>query len=259
MRSINSKQFKDQMRAHYRHVSKCSDHHYLPQTFNGQGGYPPPTTPSQPSQSTNDYSTADQLLYVSGDGSSIVISPGNGSKDKGKATDVNSNVTSVQIKCGTGPAAIKITDSDIEFTIKPNSNTAEHTYNLGAIIEAIQEFNRRTGYIDSTMSFADAKNHFDVNKDSIDGAYYGGEDDELPAATNDHQTGQLVGNRSISACNVPRMKLVSYDPEFNDISKNISFARELSTLNAYALLDDPTVISPESVAIRMRGCPYLLQ
>lgn len=255
MRSINNKQFKDQMRAHYRHVSKCSDHHYLPQTFNGQGGYPPPTTPNQPSQSTNDYSTADQLLYVSGNGNSIVITPGNGGKDKGKATATDSNVTSVQIKCGTGPASIKITNNDIEFTIKPNNNAAEHTYNLGAIIEAIQEFNRRTGYIDSTMSFADAKNHFDVNKDPITGTNYGGEDDELPAATDGHQTDQL-SERSIPACKVSGMKILSYEPE---PSKNTSLTRELSTLNAYALLDDPTVISPESVAIRMRGCPYLLQ
>ena len=30
MRSINNKQFRDQMRAHYNHVSKCDDHHTQP-------------------------------------------------------------------------------------------------------------------------------------------------------------------------------------------------------------------------------------
>ena len=35
MRSINNKQYRDQMRAHYNHVSKCDDHHKQ-STNNGQ-------------------------------------------------------------------------------------------------------------------------------------------------------------------------------------------------------------------------------
>ncbi len=219
-------------------------------------------------QINTSYSNADKYLYVTKDETdkSVTISPGNFNENT-NTTEIDNASEKIQITNGKGTTSIAITNNDIQFTIKPNADdTDSHTYNLGAIIEAIQELNRRTAFIDSTMTFDEAKNHFDVNDgDSVTGASYQKIDDGLPAATNGHYGEDLgPGNiRSITNEKLPKMKIISYDPITNktidETCKNIPFTQEISTLNNNSLLDDPTVISPESVAIRMRGCPYLLE
>ena len=212
------------------------------------------------------YSGADKYLYVTKneDNKSITLYPGK-FDETNHTVDIDKTTEKIQITSGNSETSIAITNNDIQFTIKPNNDTDSRTYNLGAIIEAIQELNRRTAFIDSTMTFSDAKTHFDVNGDAVDGAFHQGIADSLPAATDGHYNGKLgTGNtRSISNGKLPRMKIITYDPgtnkTINDMGKNIPFTQEPSKLNNHALLDDPTVISPESVAIRMRGCPYLLQ
>lgn len=209
-----------------------------------------------------DYSTSDKYLYVTKNDSdkTVTIFPGNG-EDNMIATGTNSTLNSIQITSGNNSTSIKITNNDIEFTIKPHGNTNSHTYTLGAIIEAIQELNRRTAFIDSTMTFTDAKNHFDVNEDEVTDAFYQGLDDELPAATNSHQ-GTLEPNikRSIPSSKLAKMNIIAHNPEtVNNSGKNIQFTQETLILNDSTILDDPTVISPEYVAVRMRGCPYLLE
>lgn len=207
------------------------------------------------------YSSADIYLHVTKDENdkSVTISPGKSDETTG-ATIPDTSINNMQITSGNSETSIVISNKDIQFTINPNSDTNSHTYTLGAIIEAIQELNRRTAFIDSTMTFADAKNHFDVNSDTVDGAFYQGLDDELPAATDGHYSGNLSADtRSIFNGKLPRMKIITYDPETDKTRKNIPFIQETVALNYSTILDDPTVISPESVAIRMRGCPYLLE
>ena len=213
------------------------------------------------------FSSADKYLYVtkSDDNKLVTLYPGK-FEETTNNTVKDETVEKIQITSSNGPTSIVISNNDIQFTIKPNSDADSRTYNLGAIIEAIQELNRRTAYIDSTMKFTDAKDHFDVNEieSGVTGAEYETKDDGLPAATDGHYSGNLgPGTRSVLSDKLEKMKLIAYDPETNKTievtGKNLPFTRELSKLNNIALLDDPTVISPESVAIRMRGCPYLLQ
>ncbi len=62
--------------------------------------------------------------------------------------------------------------------------SSEMTYNLGAIIEAIQELNRRTMFMDTDMSFNGAMSYGDYQKDVTDDTiHYGAVLDGLPAAT----------------------------------------------------------------------------
>lgn len=204
-------------------------------------------------------STADKYIYATKENNTVTIAPGNGSTGT-FASNVDSE-SNIHITNGNNSTSITITDKDIAFTIKPNANTDSHTYTLGAIIEAIQELNRRTAFIDSTMTFSEAKNHFDVNNETIDGAVYQGVDDELPAATDNHQGNLGPSNlRSIPSGKLSKMNIIAYDSGTEDnMGKNIPFIQDTSTLNDSTILDDPTVISPESVSVRMRGCPYLLE
>ena len=66
-------------------------------------------------------------------------------------------------------------------------------YNLGAIIEAIQELNRRTMFMDTNMSFAGAIHYGDVTTDVI-GAEHETAADGLPGAsnTNLHEHAEVV-------------------------------------------------------------------
>ncbi len=166
------------------------------------------------------------------------------------------------ITAGANKASIDITDKDITFTI--NTNGSNHIYKLGAIIEAIQELNRRTSFIDSTMLFTDAINHFDVNTISggVTDADYEETEDGLPAATDGHHS-EGLSERSLLNAKLAKMKIIAYDPETNETidvtGKNIPFTQELTRLDKNPLLSDETVISPETASIRMRGCPYLLQ
>lgn len=66
---------------------------------------------------------------------------------------------------------------------KALSNGATIVYNLGAIIEAIQELNRRTMFMDTDMSFAGAIHYGDVTADIAD-AGHEGIADGLPGASN---------------------------------------------------------------------------
>ena len=213
----------------------------------------------------NSLSNADKYLYVTKDKEtgSVTIYPGKFDEDD-NTTKKDEDAEIIQIKHGSGPASIDITNNDIQFTIKPYEDTEATTYTLGAMIEAIQELNRRTAFIDSTIGFQEAKKHFDVNNDDINGANYEKEDDGLPAAADSHYNGNFnVVERSVLSKKLKKMKIIAYDPETNkmvDITgKNIPFTQEISMLNDNMLLDDPTVISPENASIRMRGCPYLLQ
>lgn len=214
-------------------------------------------------QINKEYSTADKCLYVTKDESNktVTISPGKVTETNKNATDVDGNINSIHITSGNKSTSIAISNNDILFTIKPDDNSDSRTYNLGAIIEAIQELNRRTAFIDSTMNFHEAKTYLDTNDSIVEGAMYQGLDDELPAATDSHQGISGLGNtRSISNSKVSKMNIISCDPEtIDNTDKNIPLTQEISTLNKNSILDDPTVISPESVAIRMRGCPYLLE
>ena len=64
------------------------------------------------------------------------------------------------------------------------SVTSTMTYNLGAIIEAIQELNRRTMFMDTDMSFNGAMSYGDYQADKVgDVIHYGHILDGLPAAT----------------------------------------------------------------------------
>lgn len=209
---------------------------------------------------SNTYSNADKYLHVtkSSDNKSVTISPGKFDENT-NTTDIDKSTENIQLTNGKGTTSIDITSKDIRFTIKPEDDSNSHTYTLGAIIEAIQELNRRTAFIDSTMTFSEAKLHFDVNSGNVPGASYQGLKDGLPAAADSHYSGTFENSnaRAISDIKLPRMKIISYDPGTDN--KSIPFTPELLTSNDNALLDDPTVISPESVAIRMRGCPYLLE
>lgn len=73
--------------------------------------------------------------------------------------------------------------------------TGEMTYNLGAIIEAIQELNRRTMFMDTDMSFNGAMSYNDYNPvdSESDTMHYGHVFDGLPAAT-DSSLGQHYGS-----------------------------------------------------------------
>lgn len=57
------------------------------------------------------------------------------------------------------------------------------TYNLGAIIEAIQELNRRTMFMDIDMSFNGAMSYGDYTSANADSSKYGNILDGLPAGT----------------------------------------------------------------------------
>ena len=208
---------------------------------------------------SNTYSNADKYICVIKDETdkSVTLYPGTFDENT-NTTDIDKTAENIQIKHGNSETSVVISNKDIQFTIKPDGETA-NTYTLGAIIEAIQELNRRTAFIDSTMTFNEAKLHFDVNSGNVPGASYQGLKDGLPAAADSHYSGTFENSnaRAISDIKLPRMKIISYDPGTDD--KSIPFTPELLTSNDNALLDDPTVISPESVAIRMRGCPYLLE
>lgn len=86
---------------------------------------------------------------------------------------------------------MKVTSAmGLKYTEKDNAISAEITvlsvkrYKLGAIIEAIQELNRRTMFMDTDMSFANGISYGDVNNTNIPGANYEDLADGLPAAVN---------------------------------------------------------------------------
>ena len=60
------------------------------------------------------------------------------------------------------------------------------TYNLGAIIEAIQELNRRTMFMDTDMSFNSAMSYNDYSAENTPGSAYGTVIDGLPAGTDNN-------------------------------------------------------------------------
>ena len=67
--------------------------------------------------------------------------------------------------------------------------TDQMTYNLGAIIEAIQELNRRTMFMDIDMSFNGAMSYGDYVSGTVTAGAYGKINDGLPGAT-DIDTGK---------------------------------------------------------------------
>ena len=75
------------------------------------------------------------------------------------------------------------TDETQQFT--PDGKSGENAtivYNLGAIIEAIQELNRRTMFMDTNMSFSGAIHYSDVTAD-VNGAEHETIPDGLPGAS----------------------------------------------------------------------------
>lgn len=102
---------------------------------------------------------------------------------------------------------------------------------LQAIVEAIQELHRRTAFIDSSLGFKEALKYHDTIEGTIEGVYENETADKLPAATDSFV----------------------YDNERSMDAKTINETDELP------MEDDPTVIMPENAAIRLRGCPYLIQ
>lgn len=126
----------------------------------------------------NENSTADKGLYVSHASNKFTITAGNGFSEgiiDNKATDA---VTT---------AILNFTASSIEFTVdamKEDGKTKEsRTYNLAAIIEAIQELNRRTMFMDTDAPFLSGVHFADVNEDVvISAAMHARTPDHLPAA-----------------------------------------------------------------------------
>lgn len=86
---------------------------------------------------------------------------------------------------------MKVTSAmELKYTKKDDAISAEITvpsvkrYNLGAIIEAIQELNRRTMFMDTDMSFQSGVEYNDTHENTVPGALHTKTDDGLPAAVN---------------------------------------------------------------------------
>ena len=82
--------------------------------------------------------------------------------------------------------------NSVELDSKLNGGfevTDKMTYNLGAIIEAIQELNRRTMFMDIDMSFNGAMSYGDYVSGNVKSGAYGKVLDGLPGAT-DVNTGK---------------------------------------------------------------------
>ncbi len=91
-----------------------------------------------------------------------------------------------------------VTNTNVTYTAeKPDLKVSgEMTYNLGAIIEAIQELNRRTMFMDIDMTFNGAMSYGDYNKADVDAGKYTKVLDGLPAASDSNleQHGDAVFN-----------------------------------------------------------------
>jgi hypothetical protein len=223
-------------------------------------------------------STVDKYLYISAitdkneyDNDVLIytLQPGKDNDEddsKDEATEPNTDVDRFIIKSGKGNSSISfggndttITGDDIKFTIiREDGSTV--SYHLGAIIEAIQELNRRTMFIDSTSTFNDSITSHDVNTKDVDNAVFESIEDGLPAASDSLYP---ITDRDIHEDVLAKMKILAYDPKTNttiDVTgKKLPFSSDKSMEKATSLLKDATVITPETVEARMRGCPYLLQ
>jgi hypothetical protein len=100
---------------------------------------------------------------------------------------------------------------------------------LQAIVEAIQELNRRTAFIDSSLKFNEALTYHDVSIMETEGAYMYNEKDNLPAASDSLMFGEV---RSREPVKIETKQLT--------------------------MEDDPAIITPENSEVRLRGCPYLM-
>lgn len=122
-----------------------------------------------------DISNVEALMYADMDNGTYVLSPG----DKGSIATGN-RAHATEAKTDT---TLRLKAQEIEFEV--GSVGAAKKYNLGAIIEAIQELNRRTMYMDTNVDFATGAAYND-QETGIDGANYENKEDGLPAASNGH-------------------------------------------------------------------------
>ena len=162
---------------------------------------------------------------------------------------------------------ITLNGGDINFKckgFKKDGKETEAIITIQAIVEAIQELNRRTAYIDSTISFGEAVDYFDVHEEEIDGVYANKLDDGLPAATNSLHSGKFVVYHSANAdCECPLEEAVEHNitgdntpPTTGTNMKNVHGAKPIE--RGFDAEDDLEVITIENQSIRMRGCPYLM-
>lgn len=78
---------------------------------------------------------------------------------------------------------VNVTPVPLSAKVNSLKVASKMTYNLGAIIEAIQELNRRTMFMDIDMSFNGAMSYGDYVSDIVTAGAYGHVLDGLPGAT----------------------------------------------------------------------------
>lgn len=122
---------------------------------------------------THGPSTADAGLFVTSASGVITMSPTTFTDtDKQNATE---GIAAGDTSTNSG-AVFRISAPNIEFevtSLNADGTTTAKLYKLGAIIEAIQELNRRTMFMDTAVPFTEGAGHETV-------------EDGLPAASNGH-------------------------------------------------------------------------
>ena len=107
-----------------------------------------------------------------------------------KPVIVNGGIVAKSASLGNESCKFVVNDDGIYIVIPSNfDNTGDHlseinhrTYNLGAMIEAIQELNRRTAWMETDMSLAESLKSIDNIEDNTTntGAFYNNTIDLLP-------------------------------------------------------------------------------
>ena len=125
----------------------------------------------------NENSTADKGLFVAHSDNKFTITAGNG---------FDANVFDNKATAALSTATLNFTASAIEFTVDAKDDVGApttRTYNLAAIIEAIQELNRRTMFMDTDAPFLSGVYFADDTTDTlVSAAIHQGTQDYLPGA-----------------------------------------------------------------------------